>query len=628
LGVDDVSASEASQTAASESSNPEAIRLYAEGLAKLQAYDALYARDLLEKAIAADPKYALSHTAMAQAWSQLGYEVNATEEAKKAFELSDHLTREQHLAVEGRYREYAHDFPAAIEIYRTLRNFFPDNLNYALRLASSQVKAGHPKDSLETIAQTRTLPKPISDDPRIDLEEASAQNAAGNFSACQKAAAAATVKAKKQGSRMIQTQATLAESFAWDRLGDLTMAIQKAIEARDLAANAGNPDLLGRTFNGFGMALFDKGDYPGARKAFEQALVTFKEVGDSLIASTLTDLGNVCYVQGKLEDAERYYREALKNDQESAAQPARIGSDMGSIANVLDGLGDLAGATRMQEQSLQGFRDGGDQRGESDTLDNLASVLVERGELSQAMADYQKGTALAEKIGYKRGLAGNLQGMVTVYLDRDQLSQARDREGEVVKIRKELDDSGQLAESQITLANIALEQGKAAEAESLIRAAMPHFEQQSAAADASQSEALLARVLLAQSKTGDAGAASTKALALSEQTSDRPTRLVAELAAADVDASNGKGPSASKALESVLSDSTRMGYQEYEFEARLELGRLELRSSRALGRQQLEKLEKDAALKDFRLIAHKANEELNRDFAREQTSLRQRPGPG
>jgi eukaryotic-like serine/threonine-protein kinase len=615
LGIADVSAAEASQAAASEQTSPEATHLYAEGLAKLQAYEALAARDLLEKAITADPKYALSHAAMAQAWSQLGYEIKAADEAKTAFELSDHLTREQHLSVEGRYREYAHDFPAAIEIYRTLRNFFPDNLNYALRLASSQMKAGRPTDSLETINQTRTLPKPISDDARIDLAEASAQSAAGNFSAYQKAAATATVKAKAQGSRMIQVQAILAEAFAWDRLGDSTKAVQKSIEARDLAANAGNPDLLGRTLRQYGTALYDKGDYPGARKAYEQALATFKEIGDSLIAATLTDLGNVCYEQGKLEDARRYYQEALKNDQEAGAHPALIGSDMGSIANVLDGLGDLDGAARMQEQSLQGFRDGGDQRGESDTLNNLAVVLVERGELSQALVDFQQGAALAKKIGYKRGLAANLQGMASVFLDRDQLSQARDREAEALGIRKELGDAVQIAESQITLATVVLEQGKFGEAESLIRVATPLFEQQSAASDASQSAALLARVLLAQSKIGGAEVASANALALSEHTSDRPTRFIASLAVADVDESKNKESSASKALESVLNESIRMGYQEFEFEARLELGRLELRSSRTLGRQQLEKLEKDAALKDYRLIARKAHEELNRDPA-------------
>jgi eukaryotic-like serine/threonine-protein kinase len=190
--------------AASAPASPGATRLYAEGLTKLQAYEALAARDLPEKAIAADPNYALSHAALAQAWSQLGYDKKAQEEAKKAFDLSANLTREQHLSVEGRYREFAHDFPAAMEIYRTLRNCFPDNLDYALRLASSQRKAGRPKDSLETIAQVRTLPKPLSDDARIDVEEASTQNVSGNFSACQQAAAAAAAKAKAQGSRMLQ----------------------------------------------------------------------------------------------------------------------------------------------------------------------------------------------------------------------------------------------------------------------------------------------------------------------------------------------------------------------------------------------------------------------------------------
>ena len=428
LGIADVSTTEASQVAASTSTSPEATRLYAEGLAKLQAYEALAARDLLEKAIAADPNYALSHAALAQAWSQLGYDKKAEEEAKKAFDLSANLTREQHLSVEGRYREYAQDFSAAIEIYRTLRNFFPDNLDYALRLASAQRKAGHPKDSLETIAQVRALPKPLSDDARIDAEEASSQNFAGNFSASQKAAAIAAAKAKAQGSRMLQVRATIREAFAWDRLGDLNKAAQRGLEGRDLAANAGNPDLLGDALRTYGIVLYDKGDFAGARSAFEQALNTFQKIGDGEIGVTTVSLGNVDFELGKLEDARRYYEQALRFHQETGANPANIGSDIGSIALVLDGLGDLVGATRMHEKSLQGFRDGGDQRGESATLENLAGVLVERGELSPAMSDYQQGISIAEKIGYKEGRAFNLGGLAQISLIRDQVSQARAQE--------------------------------------------------------------------------------------------------------------------------------------------------------------------------------------------------------
>src|SRR5580700_8860429 len=504
LGIADVSTAEASQVAASTSASPEATRLYAEGLAKLQAYEALAARDLLEKAIAADPNYALSHAALAQAWSQLGYDKKAEEEAKKAFDLSANLTREQHLSVEGRYREFAHDFPAAIEIYRTLRNFFPDNLDYGLRLASAQRKAGHPKDSLDTIAQMRTLPKPLSDDARIDVEEASAQNAAGNFSEYQKAAAAATAKAKAQGSRMLQVQSTIAETFAWDRLGDLNKAAQRGLESRDLAANAGNPHLLGHALRTYGIVLYDKGDFAGARSAFEQALNTFQKIGDGEIGVTTVSLGNVYFELGKLEEARRYYEQALRFHQETGANPANIGSDIGSIALVLDGLGDLVGATRMHEKSLQGFRDGGDQRGESATLENLGNVLVERGELSQAMSYYEQGISLAEKIGYKEGRVFNLGGLAQISLIRDQVSQARDQAEQVLTFQKEVGDSVEIARSQIALATIVIEEGKPAEAEALLRAAAPQLEQQTIATSASQSAALLARALLAQSKVAEA----------------------------------------------------------------------------------------------------------------------------
>jgi len=612
LGIADVSATEASQVAASTSASLEATRLYAEGLAKLQAYETLAARDLLEKAIAADPNFALSHAALAQAWSQLGYDKKAEEEGKNAFDLSANLTREQHLSVEGRYREFAHDFPAAIEIYRTLRNFFPDNLDYALRLQSSQRKAGHPRDSLDTIAQMRTLPKPLSDDARIDMEEASDQTDAGNFSASQKAAAAAAAKAKAQGSRMLQVQATESDAFAWDRLGDLTKAAQKGVEARDLAANSGNRRLLGRASRTYGIILYDKGDFAGARSAFEQALNIFQEIGDGIESGhAAVSLGNVYYDQGKLEEAKRYYEQALRIHQDIGGAPNDIGSDVGSIANVMDNLGDLVGATRMQEQSLQGFRDGGDQRGECATLANLGNILVERGELGQATAAFDQAAAIAEKIGYKSGRASILHDATQVFLDRDQLLQAREREEQVLRIQKEVGDSVAIARSQMTLAAIAIEEGKPAEAEALIRAAAPQFQQETMATDASQSSALLARVLLAQSKIRDAEAAAANATAVAAHTSDRSTQLVANLATAEVNARSGKEPAATKALESVLSESVRDGYKEFEFEARLDLGRLELRSSRASGRQRLEKLTEDAAQRDFRLIARKARQELN-----------------
>jgi tetratricopeptide (TPR) repeat protein len=90
---------------ASVPANLEAARLYSEGLARLEKLDALAARDLLEKAIAADPNHALSHSGLAQAWAALGYDAKAVEEAKRALDLSANLPREQRLSIEGNYRD-------------------------------------------------------------------------------------------------------------------------------------------------------------------------------------------------------------------------------------------------------------------------------------------------------------------------------------------------------------------------------------------------------------------------------------------------------------------------------------------------------------------------------------------
>ena len=83
LGVEVVSPVEAVSVRASLPSNREAARLYAEGLARLHALDALTARDRLQQAIAADPKFALAHSALADAWSRLGYDHKAQEEARR-----------------------------------------------------------------------------------------------------------------------------------------------------------------------------------------------------------------------------------------------------------------------------------------------------------------------------------------------------------------------------------------------------------------------------------------------------------------------------------------------------------------------------------------------------------------
>src|SRR5262249_14156583 len=126
LRVNSVSTNDAVLARAVLPGNPGASRFYAEGLAKLRSFEPLAAKDLLIKAVAADPSHALSHAALSECWASLGYDLKAQAEAKKAFELSSKLPREDQLSVEARYRTVTHDWPRAIQVYQMLWEFFPD----------------------------------------------------------------------------------------------------------------------------------------------------------------------------------------------------------------------------------------------------------------------------------------------------------------------------------------------------------------------------------------------------------------------------------------------------------------------------------------------------------------------
>ena len=161
LGVGAVSTSDATQVRASLPSNPEAARLYAEGLAKLRIFDTLAARDLLLQAIAADPKFPLAHSALADAWSALGYSQKASEEAAKASQLATDLSREDRLVVEGHSQEIAHDWEKAIDTYRAFSGFSRTTSSTAWGLARLQSQAMHGLEAFNIAGRAAQTHAPV-----------------------------------------------------------------------------------------------------------------------------------------------------------------------------------------------------------------------------------------------------------------------------------------------------------------------------------------------------------------------------------------------------------------------------------------------------------------------------------
>lgn len=607
LAIGNISSAQAAQVRSSLPSNPNAARLYAEGLAKIEGFDALSARDLLEKAITADPKHALSHSALAEAWAGLGYDTKAREEAATAFGLSDNLSREEQLSIEGRYRELSNDLPAAIDIYRTLRTFFPDDLGYALRLASAQSRSGQGKDALQTLALMRRLPAPANQDARIDVAEAAAAESLSDFRRSQQAAVAAAARADAQGSHLLLAAAKSKEAWASARLGDPDRAFAAYSKARDLWIAGGNQRSAAVALSGVANLLSDKGDFLGARKAFDEALLEFRKIGDmGNLASCSHNFGVLLTNQGELPLARKHLEEALSLQREMKNERG-VASDLDDIGNVMLSMGDLGGALRVKEQALEIFRRIGNKFGERVTTLNMGEVLFAQGRLSDARAKYDEAMAGAQQLGDKRGIGYCLVDIAGVLMAQDRLDEARTAAEHSIEIRKEIHGEVQLAESQIRLAQILLEQGKPAEAEPLARSTAEVFEKQNDSSDASLSYAVLAQVLLAEGKTQEAQASASRALKLSSPSGDVWMHFESELAAARADEAAGKLSESRKELASISAQTAKFGSAGYGLQARLLQAEIAAKSGQfSAARAELTAVRSNAQLKDFRLIARKA----------------------
>lgn len=591
-------------------SNPEAARLYAEGLQKLRLFDAVAARDLLEKAVALDPGHAPTHSALAQAWSTLGYEDKAKQQAKRALELSSEFSgkfsREERLLIEGRSHEILADQPAAIENYRALWQFFPDRVDYGLFLIRAQINAGRGSEAESTLTEVRKLPVSEADAARIDLSEGNVAYSQSDFKRQEAAAEQAANRGRAVGASLLVAEALQMEANASERMGQTDKAIQRAAQARELYSSAGYRQGAARTLLMTADVLFDQGDFEGAKKKVEEAIPVFQEIGaQKSMRGAFERIGNILYQQGKLQEAGKYYDRALRFDR-GVHDPTGLASDYGNIANTLDGLGDLTGALKMQQQALNAFNEIGDRRGSSATLNNLGNLSVEMGKLDAARESFERALALAQEITYRGGQPYPMSGLGDVLLARGDLAGARKQYEQALAICAEIKDEDFAAQIHTTLAFMALLEGKFSDGETLARQSAAVFDKTNSTASSAWAHAVLARNLLSEGNLKEAQSAAAQAVRLSRQAAGETPRFEAALADSRVQARSGKNAEARQELAWTLSSTRKFGYRLYELQTRLALGEIEVGAGSPSARSALSALEADAGASGAILVANQA----------------------
>lgn len=609
LGVRPVTEVEAQAARATMPSNPQAARFYAEGLTKLRAYENLAARDLLAKAVAAEPDFALAHSALGAAWSSLGYDAKAEAQARRAFELSTPLGAADRLWIEGRYREISHDYEGAVKIYQTLLQDYPDELEYGLRLAAAEQNAGRGQDALVTLAALRRLSSASADDPRIDVAEASAAETLGDYRRMADAAARANQIGTTTGARLVVARARSLQGSAYRALGqyDLaTAALEDSIRLFGAAGDPGSKPLLS-----LGSLQAEQGDLSRAQQTFEEALQVAQQIGNRRgEAIALTDLGHLQLDRGDLENARTIYVRAIAIQRE-IEDTRNAGSSLSNLGRLLFQLGNYSEATKTLNESLAIARQTGNRRSEAYVLNFLAEPAFAEGNLAQSKQLNEQSLQIAQEIGHKRVVEAALSGIGEVLLAQGNFDDAQKEMQAALSVSTEIQEKGSEAQYNLALARIALERGLPTDAETFAQGPADEFRNEKAQSQEALAQCVLARALLAQGKLAEAQKARDLASAAGAHTEDHWVSFQVALTDAQVQGAT-RLKTAAPQLQALVSRAQTQGCIPCEFEAQLWLGQIEARSkdpgAAALGRNSLAALEKDASARGFLLIASKARE--------------------
>jgi eukaryotic-like serine/threonine-protein kinase len=604
LGVPSLDKPEEAGVLASLPKDREAARLYALGVVKLRQFDFLAAKDLLQQATQADPKFSLGHAMLARAWGKLGYEQKRREEAKKALDLATNLSRSEQLLVEGDYYENIGNHEKSASTYHTLFELFPDNVEYGLELAAAQTVAGHGSEALATVARLRQLPSPAADDPNIDLAESRIVPVKEDSLRLIRAALA---KASAQGKKLVYAEGKHGECITLvygEHPADADLPCQ---EAYDIFLAAGNRLAAADTLRLIA-------DRQGAEGHNEESLATYRRViamlrslGDhEKLGAVLNNMGSSLMNQGKLDAAEPLLRQA-KAHFEQAGDRINTLTAITNMADLLYLRGQLSAAEHAYEQALE-MTAALDLRDSRYLLYRLADLQLAGGRLKEAQQDVEKAIASGpNEAGSEMTSAWLVSGEVSEA--ESDLGTARDAFNKSLEISQRLGDMTLIAEAQLHLADVALSDGALQTAEGLTRQAIAQFEKAGSEPDLVSGHTLLSRVLLEQGRIDESRKAVERATELSRTSADPALRMPAAIQASRL-AMSGSDQRATKAARQALlatfNTAKKLGYYDMECEARLALAEIALKANAAAGRNQLSQLSSEARSHGMELLARRA----------------------
>ncbi len=547
--------------------NPEALRLYAEGLQRLRDFDALAARDLLSRAVAAESNFPLAHSALGRAYATLGYEENARLELQQALASSRGLPRRDQLDIEAAYRAANKEWDEAIRLYQELDGLSSDDLETGLRLAATENNASRSREALEVVRRLRRLPPPTGNDPRIDLLESRILMRTDPQAALA-AAERGLAESRARHERLLEANALLDREVALHTLGRSGKpALEEALRIFSAAGDSGGE---ARAAHILGDARFDEGDLKAARASYRHAIDTADRIGYVLEkAAAAASLSRVASLQGDSAEAESLIVEA-NAIWRAVPDRRQLPWGLNALGSMRLAEGKLDEAAALHREAMTMCRQNGDQGSYlHDGYSGLIVALEAQGRLEEASAVGEEALKRSTERAEPSWIAQHLVELGSIAFERARFADADRMFAQALEKRRQAHENTTVPESELLIAQLRLEERKPDEARALARKASDAFAAAGRPADQAGADAVEAEAMLLAGRRDEAKTSADAASALLDEKASADARVPVLLARARVDNALGRPEAARAEVETAAALARKTAWKSLVFETRL-----------------------------------------------------------
>ncbi len=376
-----------------------ALSNYSQGLDLLYQFKPDQALDYFYQALELAPDNPVIESALAEALSKLGKLVESKQTLINAQRHSENLNRRERLSIEARLHLAERNFERAAEIYTALREFFPDELEFGLSLATALASGGKLVTAFATLNELRDLPAELGNDVRIDLLEAELAAIHSEF----EVARLATTRALEKG-RNSHTPLVIANALRWQARvlyyadSESLKAIEALRNAREIYMALG----ITRSVADVATELADlsrhQADAELSAQLYDEALQASETIGDTeLRGRIMNGRADLISGLGQYADALAIYQQILQ-EQQDVKGSSLLGLMHHNIGTTAVKLGDLDLGWQHLSQANQIYQQANDRYGMMLVNYAMGSFWKTKGELKPASISFKQALSLAEAI--------------------------------------------------------------------------------------------------------------------------------------------------------------------------------------------------------------------------------------